>query len=244
MSVSVGKWTKYKLILEDENLASHLPVTKLFKEESLWELMDLYSELMIKPSFGHKGKGVIQITSFGEDKFGVQAGLNKITIHGKKPLFKYLRENHCSPKRQYIIQKWISLAKIEDSPIDIRVIVQRKRKSSEWIVTGKLAKIARDGFIITSAAKELVPVEEAIERSSLNSQLIQKILIELDQVSLNTARQLEKYYTKSRLIGLDMGIDQEGKIWIIEANLTPNIAMFNKVEDKSDYETIKSYRKG
>ncbi|WP_233713415.1 YheC/YheD family protein [Lederbergia citri] len=244
MSVSVGKWTKYKLILENENLAPYLPETKLFSEGSLWKMMDLHSEIMIKPSFGHKGKGVIQVTSSDEEKFEIQAGLNKTTIYGKKPLFKYLRENHCSPKRQYIIQRWISLAKIDDSPIDIRVIVQRKRNSSEWIVTGKLAKIARDGFIITSAAKELVPVEEAIERSSLNSQLIQKLIFELDQVSLNTARQLEKYYTKSRLIGLDMGIDQEGKIWIIEANLTPNIAMFNKVEDKSDYETIKSYRKG
>src|SRR5690606_25626954 len=131
---------------------------------------------------------------------------------------------------------------VGNNPIDIRVIVQRKRKSSEWIVTGKIAKVARDGYIITSAAKELVPVEEAIKRSSLNSELKQKMLNELDQVSLNTARQLEKYYTKSRLIGLDMGIDQEGKIWIIEANLTPNIAMFNKIEDKSDYETIKRYQ--
>lgn len=45
------------------------------------------------------------------------------------------------------------------------------------------------------------------------------------------------------MIGFDMGIDQEGEIWIIEANLTPNIAMFNKVEDKSAYELIKSYRR-
>ena len=63
MSVSVGKWTKYKLLLEDENLAPYNPVTKLFTEESLREMMDLYDELIIKPCFGHRGKGVIQITS-------------------------------------------------------------------------------------------------------------------------------------------------------------------------------------
>ena len=244
MSVSVGKWTKYKLLLEDENLAPYNPVTKLFTEESLREMMDLYDELIIKPCFGHRGKGVIQITSSAEGKFEIQAGIEKITIHGKKPLYDYLRENHCPPKRRYIVQKKISLAKITDSPFDIRVIVQRKKNSLEWNVTGKLAKIARDGFIITSAAKELVPLEEAIERSSLNSQLLKTLLIDLDQVSLTAARQLEKYYTKTRIFGFDMGIDQDGDIWIIEANLTPNIAMFNKVEDKTDYEIIKSYRKG
>lgn len=242
MGISVDKWTKYKLLLEEEKLASNLPATKLFTEESLWEFLDHYGAIIIKPCFGHRGKGVIQVTSLTKDKFEIHAGMEKITIYGKD-LFEYLKENHCPSRRRYIVQKKIDLAKVTDCPVDIRVIVQRKKNSSDWNVTGKLAKIARDGFIITSAAKELVSVEEAFERSSLNPQLLKTLLIDLERVSLFAAKQMEKYYTKSRMIGFDMGIDQEGEIWIIEANLTPNIAMFNKVEDKSAYELIKSYRR-
>lgn len=126
MGISVDKWTKYKLLLEEEKLASNLPATKLFTEESLWEFLDHYGAIIIKPCFGHRGKGVIQVTSLTKDKFEIHAGMEKITIYGKD-LFEYLKENHCPSRRRYIVQKKIDLAKVTDCPVDIRVIVQRKK---------------------------------------------------------------------------------------------------------------------
>ncbi len=68
------------------------------------------------------------------------------------------------------------------------------------------------------------------------------IIVEIEQVSLLIAQQLAKSYTKKRVFGIDLGIDQEGKVWIIEANLTPAVSIFKSLQDGS-YETIKYYKR-
>ncbi|MDR7314316.1 YheC/YheD family protein [Brevibacillus nitrificans] len=49
-------------------------------------------------------------------------------------------------------------------------------------------------------------------------------------------------HTSQNVFGFDMGIDSNGKVWIIEANLRPDITLFLKLKDKGMYLTIVSYR--
>ena len=91
-------------------------------------------------------------------------------------------------------------------------MVQRKEISSEWVITGKLAKVAANNFVITNAAKALLSVEKAIEKSTLNNEQLKEIIVELEQVSLLIAQQLAKSYTEKCVFGFDLGIDQEGKV--------------------------------
>ena len=49
-------------------------------------------------------------------------------------------------------------------------------------------------------------------------------------------------------VGLDLGVDKKGNLWIIEVNLAyPSYGLFNRLEDKTFYRKIKSlaeeYRK-
>lgn len=122
-------------------------------------------------------------------------------------------------------------------------MVQRRRNTSDWQVTGKLAKIAARGYIVTNVARTVCPVEEAIAASDLHTSL-NEILIEIDKVSLLIANHLMDYYKKSHIFELDIAIDTGGKIWIIEANLRPSISMFNLLKDKKQYKMIKRYRRG
>ncbi|MBU8879968.1 YheC/YheD family protein [Bacillus sp. FJAT-29790] len=242
MSVSVGKWTKHKFMAREEELSRHLPDTKLLTEDSLWWMLDQYSHIMIKPCIGYQGRGVIQVSSLPEEKLEIHSGYKKIILHGKRETYDYLKENHLSKKKRYIVQQRIPLAVIGKSPFDIRVMVQRKNDSSEWSITGKLAKVAANGFVITNAVKAVLTVEEAIKESTLNNNQIQGLLGKLDQLSLFTVKKLANDYPKRRTFGIDIGIDQAGEIWIIEVNLAPNTSMFKKLAN-GDYERIKSYKK-
>lgn len=243
MSVSVGKWTKHTILLKEEKLVHYLPETQLFNKSNFYDFIDRYGELVLKPCFGYHGKGVSHVFSLDKEHFSVHSGFKKTDLKNIEEAFDYLKKNYHSRKQKYIVQQRILLASINHSPFDIRVMVQRKKKSDEWKVTGKLAKVAAKGFFITNAARGVIPVEEAIEKSGRNFP-ITDLLNEIDLVALLTAKQLKDAYPRRRTIGLDIGVDVYGKIWIIEANLDPSLSMFKLLKDETAYDLIQQYRKG
>jgi glutathione synthase/RimK-type ligase-like ATP-grasp enzyme len=240
MGISAGKWTKYELMKKEEGLSSYLPETQLFSRESLWEFLDKFNQIIFKPSRGFQGSGIIQITSMEQDQYEIHKEINIIKLNGRSEIYDFLMKRQHA-KRSYILQQKIQLAAIDGSPFDLRVMVQRKKDLLEWKVTGKIARVASKGFFITNAAKELLSAEEAIERSLLNKSPLNDILSEIDKVALLTAAHLEKHYVGCRVLGIDIGIDVNGRVWIIEANLNPRIGFFKYLKDKSIYKTINEY---
>ena len=244
MRVSYGKLTKHNLMSRDKRLLDFLPDTQYFIEETLWEMLKKHRQVIVKPCFGYQGIGVVQLSALEDEQIELHKEYKKITLNGKAETIAYLKENHFRRKKpRFIVQQKIPLATINNNPFDMRVMVQRKRNSSEWVVTGKLAKLAANNYVITNAAKAILSVEEAINRSSLNNKQLNQITAELDQVSLLVAEQLAISYPKNRGYGIDLAIDQEGKVWIIEANLSPSIFMFKLLKDGS-YENIRSFQRG
>jgi hypothetical protein len=238
--LSWSKWTKYKVLKKSEELIPHLPTTYWMKKKSFWRLLNKYDAIIVKPSGSFGGHGVLLIKSLGGMEFQVQAGTKKKRISGKTKLFNYV--SHKTSKH-FIVQRRIALASIKGRPFDLRVMVQRLR-NSPWEVTGKLAKIAGKGYIITNMRRShgtLLPVEKAIYRSQLKRLSTNALLSHIDQIALLTANQLGKYYPAVRTMGIDMGLDKSGKVWIIEANFNPANSLFRKLKDRSMYRKIRSF---
>ena len=240
MIVSGGKWTKYKLMKEEEKLSSYLPETQLFSKKSLYEMLDKYNQIVFKPCLGYQGIGVIQITSLKNDQYELHEEIFKTKLNGRGRLYDYLIKKQQN-KGKHILQQNIKLKAIDNNPFDIRVMVQYKKDSYSWEVTGKIVRVAAKGFFITNAAKKLLTVEETIGTSLLNRRTFNDIISEINETALLTAAHLKKYYSDCCLIGLDIGIDIQEKIWIIEANLHPGIRLFDRLKDKSMYNKIKKY---
>jgi D-alanine-D-alanine ligase-like ATP-grasp enzyme len=70
--------------------------------------------------------------------------------------------------------------------------------------------------------------------------------MEISRVALLTAQKLSgsKYYKNQLIYGFDMGLDRNGRVWVIEANLKPMLSHFRKLADKSMYRRILEYKKG
>jgi glutathione synthase/RimK-type ligase-like ATP-grasp enzyme len=244
MKMSTGKYTKYTIMKKDPALAPYLPKTEMLTYQSFSSLLDEFGTVIVKPTAGLRGIGVIQISSIEGHKFEIHSKSTKTEIVGKVQAFNYLKENHLSRKKKYIVQQRIPLALIEECLFDIRVMIQRKRNSSVWKVTGVLVKVAAKGFIATNYARGVMTLEEAIHLSTLTNKDTDKVLSGLNEVALNTAKALQDPYPTRRRIGLDIGITDDGQLFIIEANLTPTISMFNLLKDKSMLEEIRKYRRG
>jgi D-alanine-D-alanine ligase-like ATP-grasp enzyme len=113
-------------------------------------------------------------------------------------------------------------------------------------VTGKLAKVAGKGFIVTNirlSSGKVVSVEQALKNSMLNKMRANDLLAQLDKVALQAAQKLSPYYPWVRTMGIDMALDKDGNVWIIEVNFIPMLELFLKLKDKSMFHKMKSFHK-
>lgn len=241
MGLSESKLTKYYVLRASSALVGTLPRTRPFSKRALYDFLNRYRKVIAKPASGSGGAGVIMISSRGKSSYRVQRGARRRSIRGKQDTYRYLRSKIGT---RYLLQKGISLARINGRPFDVRVMVQRQ-PGSHWVVTGMLAKVAGRGYIITNVKRSggrVLPLRTAISRASIRSSSADAIIARLRRIALRAARRLATYYTHQRVFGLDMGIDADGKVWIIEANLRPDISLFLKLADKQMYRTIVSYK--
>lgn len=230
------------MMVQDERLQAYLPHTSKYSPDMLWEYLERYPTVMLKPSGGGGGAGVIQLSRYEEEereKFRVHTGNKVQEFKERNQLLSYVTSLFI-PK-PYILQPRIPLATIQGRPFDLRVMVQRK-KGLPWKVTGMLAKVAGRGFVVTNIRRskgKVLPIEQAILNSNVKK--TDGIIPQLKQIALNTADRLEQFYPDKMMIGIDMGIDINGKPWIIEANFRPAVSLFEQLEDKTIYNRIRSY---
>lgn len=223
-------------------LRDYLPATRPFTPETLWEYVEDYQKVMLKPSGGGGGAGIIQLTNRGQNRYLVHAGSAKRVMEGRAQTVAYVKSLF-RPK-PYLLQPLIPLGKINGRPFDVRVMVQRTGKKSPWIVTGWVAKLAGPGFVVTNVARsrgKVLPLKTAIRLSNVTAS--ENLQDEITEVALAAANALGKAYPTLRAIGLDMGIDIEGKPWIIEANFRPSLSLFRKLKDQTFYRRIIAMQK-
>lgn len=241
MAYNRGKLMKHRLMEHSQTLAQHLPTTLRMNEQNLWRLASQYGTVIVKPNGGYGGKGVMQVSLRAGGQVEIHYDKKVRAFTSKSEAYKFLKRK--MGRATHLVQQKIALAKVDGRPFDIRVMVQRKRGSSDWAVTGKLAKIAGSGYIITNTARsrgKVVTLPTALRRSGLSSASIPHMEEQADSIALRAVRQLRRHYPL-RTVGLDMGIDTNGKLWIIEANFKPMVSLFARLKDRTMYRRILSY---
>ncbi|PSL46960.1 YheC/D-like protein [Salsuginibacillus halophilus] len=239
-NISSSKWDKYLAFQTDVHFHSYLPETKLCTQVNFNKMMKEYNSVVIKPSKGRLGKGVMKVTLVGEDDFHIEYLNHTVKKTGVEAAYRYIAEHQEKP---CIVQEWIPLAKIDNAMFDLRVMVQRKKKSNKWKVTGVAARVTYPQSIITNAAVKIIPLQEALNQAEFSAEVNRSAIInEVYTLGLKAAAHLQDFYPKKRAFGLDVAIDHSGSVWIIEANLKPMINIFERMGDKQVNAVIKEYK--
>jgi glutathione synthase/RimK-type ligase-like ATP-grasp enzyme len=242
-SATTNKWFKYWYLKRARRLSHYVPETRILSQKNLWLLISKYRHVIVKPIRGSRGRGVIQVSSLGNHEYALHYEKTKITLQGKDSTYQYIKSK--TDSTSYMVQRLISRPTIDGRPFDMRVIIQRRRNSPVWKVTAKVAKVAGEGYIVsnnTRSGGDLLLVKKALRKSSIHHLSKRKLLFKIDKIALRATRRLAKYFNGHRIYGMDMGPDQRGHIWIIEANLFPARSHFRKLKDKTMYRRITSYK--
>lgn len=236
-----SKWSKYQVMRRNPALRRHLPKTMPFNASNLKRAVNGAKELILKPADSSGGHGVMLVRRTRKG-FELQAGRSVQKVRRLDALYKRVGSRI---KRRYIIQDRIQLAKVGGRLFDIRVMVQRHLKASDWKVTGSLIKVGGAGYIITNTARSggyVLPLRDGLKRSGVPSAKIGSIPSALERISIQTIRTLHPKYRFIKNVGIDFGVDRNGRIWIIEANFAPARSLFKRLKDKTMYRRMITYK--
>lgn len=239
-----NKLRKNNFMRNEPRLRQHIPVTSRATPERVNHLLEQHKDIIIKPNNGSGGKSVYRVTALGNNRYQIHHESSRVHVHTRKEVFRRLRIQRKS--HHYLVQPRIKLAQIKGRPFDIRIIVQRKRNSKRWEVTGKAAKIAGKGYIVTNITRSrgyLLHVHTALRNTSLPDSVKRSLPPAINQLAISVAARLNKLYTHQRIFGIDMGLDRSGRLWIIEANTRPAMSHFKKLGDYATYRRIQAYKR-
>jgi hypothetical protein len=137
-----------------------------------------------------------------------------------------LRARHGGALSRYVAQQGIRLIEIESCPIDFRFHMH-KDGNNRWVVAGIGAKKAGRGSVTTHIKNggSLMTPEQALAR--IFGDRASEVLQEAKNVAVKLSEAIERNYSHMLgELGLDIGIDRNGSIWMFEANAKPGRSIF------------------
>ena len=223
-----NKMKKTLALLDDPIVAQHVPDTSWFSIYNLYEMLQKHRVIYIKPNAGKQGNRIIRVRKVSESACEVSYNgeTKKIKVSAIESELAIIMQS----KKNYLIQKGIDMATYKNRPFDIRVVMQKP--FTNWQLTLTSAKVAlREDAVVTNVSKgaEDFYLKYILENYDQKEDTL-ATFIDLIDLSHQIAYLLSVEFPL-RIIGLDMAIDKEGKIWFIEANTNPQCAKCKKVND-------------
>ncbi len=229
------KWQVYQMIMKSPELNQWLPETSLFTIATLSEFLNQYRAVVIKPMSGTHGRGVVRIVHVN-NHFSVM-GRNRQNIPFRKrfktrqDMQKFVRLFTAGSK--YLVQPYLSLRTPDGTPYDVRVLVQ-KNGMGKWQVTGKAVRLGSKESITSNlhGGGKAMPFS-----TFLHQHFSAEKRLQIDAEVNALIEQLPPYIESSHgplfELGIDVGVDRKGKVWLIEVNSRPGRDVFRYFDDKT-----------
>ncbi|MCP3776385.1 YheC/YheD family protein [Paenibacillus sp. MZ04-78.2] len=239
MPVGIGKMKKHREMLRHSVLRRHLPETHWFTPARALRMLRSYSTIFIKPNHGSGGNGIVRVKRV-RNSYEVRCGLKR-TYVGSASLYKAIH-SYLRPSGQYLVQRGLRLAKYKGSIFDTRIYMQKPKK--KWGISGMAARVAAPHRFVTNYHKggHGVKLKRVLSGLFAKRKKVKSTLKKIKKISHLMARTINKRHS-IRELGVDLGIEKNGRIWIIEANSRPGHMLFTQLSNKTPlYRIMKNKR--
>lgn len=221
------KWTIHQLLEGNEEIRHFLPESYLEpKHADIQELLYKYQHLYFKPSKGSLGLGIQQIIKpKNEDCYYCRFRTKDDNrLRRYTTLNRLLSRQFPKGLQNILVQQGINLLTWQDKQIDFRVHTNKNQKG-EWISSAIAAKIAGSGSVTTHVANggKVLSMQQLISELGQDSSLLER----LKNVAIEISKALDDQIDGNLgEIGFDLGVDQNQRIWLFEANSKPGRSIF------------------
>lgn len=220
----LNKWEVYNAFMREPVLRPHLPDTKLYRKASdLDTMLQQHPIVFAKPIHGSLGQKILKITQ-RDGKYRLQFS-NAVNLQTKEyTLLALLRTAIPIIKSEpYILQQGIPALTYHGRCTDFRALCN-KDKTGKWKVTSLVARCSPFGQIVSNLAMGgTLHHPEQILASRFSEREIKTNLKFCQELALHCAFTIEQHFHGLfGELGIDLVIDEDGKMWIIEVNTKPS----------------------
>jgi hypothetical protein len=219
----LSKWEVHKWLSQRKHLQAFLPETYLYKDASLSELLKTYNDLYIKPLNGSQGRGIYWLHKQKNILLAISGkeGIKQQQFTNSHEVTSALAQKIGS--KPHLVQQGIDLLKWEENNLDFRVLCHRKN-TQEWKVTSVVARSsAEDHFASNLALGGKLLRPQRVLSSFFGKELATTKLSLMKELALEGAHCVSGHVNGLMVeLGVDIGIDVSGHLWIIEINSKPS----------------------
>ncbi|MFD0716462.1 YheC/YheD family protein [Paenibacillus sp. GCM10027626] len=221
----------YQMLDQDLEALQHLPESiNNPKPEKIKEMLTKHQFLYYKPSAGSLGIGIYRLTYHPKQGYFARYRRNGSNVLLRftrfQSLMRMLQGRHGSGLNRYVCQQGIRLVEIDGCPLDFRFHMH-KNGENKWVPVGIGAKKAGRGSVTTHVKNggSLLTPEQALSRTF--GDRAEDVLEKAKRVSVKLCEAIERNFPHMLgELGLDIGIDKDGEIWMFEANSKPGRSIF------------------
>ncbi|MDQ0255352.1 hypothetical protein J2S74_002734 [Evansella vedderi] len=246
------KWELYKELSKIEEVDPYLPRTKRFYEyEDLKNMIHAHPSVYVKSIHGRRGKAIMKIIKDSPRGFRCLFYSSKLEIYKVDTLRKVLKiVKKFFGDKTLLIQQAINLSSYTNRIFDMRAEIQRDGRGNIRIAGIPVRVGQKDSPVTSSRTKSEIYPFETFFREKLGysrreyRKLLKKVNLFLETVYKNT----EKIYGPFGELGIDFGLDQQGRLWLIECNATSGkkafIQAYNEDTIMESKRVLLEYAKG
>ncbi|RXZ84673.1 YheC/YheD family protein [Paenibacillaceae bacterium] len=221
----------YKLLDGDKEAERHMPESVSNpSQERIKEMLERHQFVYYKPTAGSLGIGIYRLTYHPKRGYFARyrRGSSNVLLRFKnfQSLSRMLSARHGSGLSRYVVQQGIRLVEIDGCPIDFRFHMH-KNGSNEWVPAGIGAKKAGRGSVTTHIKNggSLMTPEHALSRTFGSRS--GEVLENAKKVAIRLSEAIERNFPHTLgELGLDIGIDKDGDVYMFEANAKPGRSIF------------------
>lgn len=217
-SHAVGdKISVYNRIMEDKVFANYLiPSLEVTHPQEVTDLLNSYSELIVKPLSGSKGNDVVYIRKDQSDYSVVENGVEQVMVKNKiEGFLKGLTMN-----ATFLAQPYIRSRTKSGLAYDFRLHTQ-KDGEGQWTLTTIYPRIAAQGVVANMSQGGYTAIFDDFLKQEFEAAYY-NVKRNLEQFAIQFSHRFDGLYdVPLDELGIDVGLDSNCKIWIFEVNWRP-----------------------
>ncbi|WP_019121930.1 YheC/YheD family protein [Brevibacillus massiliensis] len=224
-----NKWGVHKLLYPLDEVNEFIPETHNYASlENLRRMMRKYRMVYLKPKNGSLGIGILKVMRTADHSYEVSyhtsSGNIKRTFNSAQTLYQRIFRSR--KPSAYLVQQGINLHTYHGRPFDFRVHLH-KNQENNWVVSCMAAKVAGSGSVTTHVRTggTVIPGSDLLQSIFGNRRNLIEERISSAAVRIAAAIE-EAMGIPLGELGLDMGIDKHGHVWMFEANSKPGRSIF------------------